>query len=248
MAAPDLPTAVRRRRTPVAVPVSVQIATKTRAVAARLDDVYGPKPWRRHLPPIDELVATILSQHTSDTNTDRAFASLRARFPDWKDVIQAPVGEVAAAIRTGGLANQKAPRIQAVLRSILAQRGSFNLDDLADRSVAEARAELTAFNGVGPKTASCVLLFSLGMPAMPVDTHVHRVGKRLGLIDARMSAEAAHEALETQLQGDRDQTYAFHMHLIRHGRTVCVARGPRCDRCALIGLCNDGQQFLARDS
>jgi endonuclease-3 len=213
-------------------------AVRAHEIAALLHQSYGPRPWRRHLPPVDELVATILSQHTSDINTDRAFASLKARFPTWPEVIAAPTGEVVEAIRSGGLANQKGPRIQQVLASILAEYGTFDLDSLADLPVREARARLTAINGVGPKTASCVLLFSLGMPALPVDTHVHRVTRRLGLIDDKLSADRAHEELESLLQGDRDQTYAFHMHLIGHGRTVCTARRPYCDRCALASRCD----------
>jgi endonuclease-3 len=210
---------------------------RTNAVADALNLTHGPRPWRRHLPPVDELVATILSQHTSDANTDRAFASLRARFPTWQQVIDAPVADVSAAIRSGGLANQKAPRIQAVLSAVREQNGGFNLDSLAFKSVREARGDLTSIHGVGPKTASCVLLFSLGMPALPVDTHVHRVTRRLGLIDDRTTANAAHETLEAQLAGDRDRTYAFHMHLIHHGRTICTARRPYCERCSLTDLC-----------
>jgi endonuclease-3 len=206
-----------------------------------LDETYGPRPWRRHLPPVDELVATILSQNTSDTNTERAFAALRAQFPIWEAVIDAPVEEVADAIRIGGLANRKAPRIQNVLSSILERYGSFDLDSLATLPVTAARAELTSLHGVGPKTASCVLLFSLGVPALPVDTHVHRVTRRLGLIPDKMSADAAHVTLETQLGGNRDEVYAFHMHLIRHGRTVCTARRPYCERCSLVGLCDYAQ-------
>ena len=213
-------------------------SAKTQAVADALTLTYGPRAWRRHLPPVDELVATILSQHTSDANTDRAYASLRTRFPTWQHVINAPVADVADAIRSGGLANQKAPRIQAVLSSVREQYGGFDLDSLASMSVREARGQLTSLNGVGPKTASCVMLFSLGMPAMPVDTHVHRVTRRIGLIDDRTTAEAAHEALEAQLDGDRDRVYAFHMHLIHHGRTICTARRPYCERCSLTDLCD----------
>ncbi|MCC6791044.1 MAG: endonuclease III [Thermomicrobiales bacterium] len=213
-------------------------ARQTAVIADLLEQTYGPRPWRRHLPPVDELVATILSQHTSDTNTERAFASLRARFPAWTDVIQAPTDDVVEAIRSGGLANQKAPRIQSVLREILDRYGSFDLDALASLPVAQARAELTSLHGIGPKTASCVLLFSLGMPALPVDTHVHRVTRRLGLIDDKLSAEAAHVALESLLGGGRDEVYAFHMHLIGHGRLVCTARRPACERCSLAGYCD----------
>lgn len=201
-------------------------------------ETYGKPHWRSANSPIDELVATILSQHTSDTNTERAFASLRARFPDWNAVIEAPVEQVADAIRSGGLANQKAPRIQSTLRTILERYGSFDLSFLRSMPVEAARAELTEIHGVGPKTASCVLLFSLGMPALPVDTHVHRVALRIGLIPAKTSADSAHALLEHKLGGDRDDVYAFHMNLIRHGRTVCTARRPYCERCSLSGLCS----------
>lgn len=218
-------------------------ARQTAVIATLLEQTYGPRPWRRHLPPVDELVATILSQHTSDINTDRAFASLRSRFSTWRAVVEADPADVVDAIRSGGLANQKAPRIQAVLREILARYGSFDLDHLAQCSVVDARDELTSLHGVGPKTASCVLLFSLGMPALPVDTHVNRVTKRLGLIDAKLSADAAHGALEALLDGDRDRVYAFHMHLIGHGRQVCTARRPYCERCSLAGHCDYVKQF-----
>src|SRR5215203_385591 len=213
-------------------------SAKTQAVTDALELTYGPRPWRRHRPPVDELVATILSQHTSDANTDRAFASLRSRFPTWQQVISAPVADVADAIRSGGLANQKAPRIQAALLSVREQNGGFDLDSLASKTVRQARGQLTSLHGVGPKAASCVLLFSLGMPAMPVDTHVHRVSRRIGLIEERTTAEAAHEALEAQLDGDRDRIYSFHMHLIHHGRTICTARRPYCERCSLTDLCD----------
>jgi endonuclease-3 len=212
--------------------------SKMREVARRLEERYGPRPWRSSGDTIVELIATILSQHTSDANTARAFASLRSRFPMWRDVIVAPTDEVADAIRSGGLANIKAPRIQAVLRSILARYGSFDLSHLSQRSLAEARAELQALRGVGPKTASCVLLFSLGMPALPVDTHVHRVSRRLGLIGPTTKAEEAHEMLERQLGENRDAVYAFHMNVIAHGRDVCLARRPRCERCALVECCD----------
>jgi endonuclease-3 len=153
-------------------------------------------------------------------------------------VIDAPTAAVADAIRSGGLANLKAPRIQAVLVAVRERIGALDLSGLADLSVAEARAELVALKGVGPKTASCVLLFSLGLPAMPVDTHVHRVSRRLGLIAAADSAESAHEQLECNLGGNRDEVYAFHMNMIAHGRTLCLARRPRCERCILTECCD----------
>jgi endonuclease-3 len=207
-------------------------------VLARLSAQYGPFIWHQHNQPVDELISTILSQHTSDINTERAFRSLKKRFPDWDDVVEAPTSDVADAIRSGGLANIKAPRIQAVLRSIRRQFGSFNLDHLSAVTVSEARAELVELNGVGPKTASCVLLFSFGKPAMPVDTHVHRVARRVGLIGETVSAEDAHELLESQLGENVNDVYAFHLSVIAHGRSVCIARRPRCDRCPLTDCCD----------
>jgi endonuclease-3 len=203
-----------------------------------LDEAHGPHRWRAHGDAVEELIATILSQHTSDANTARAFASLRERFPTWKAVIDAPVDLVADAIRRGGLANIKAPRIQSVLVAIRERFGAFDLGLLASMSVGDARAELVKLKGVGPKTASCVLLFGLGFPAMPVDTHVHRIARRLGVIPATESAEAAHESLERALGENRDEVYAFHLNMIAHGRTVCLARNPRCERCVLTGCCD----------
>lgn len=181
---------------------------------------------------------TLLSQHTSDINTERAFASLRARFPTWEAVRMAPTMEVADAIRSGGLAAIKAPRLQAILNSVLAERGALELDHLAALPLAEARQWLVDLDGVGPKTAACVLLFSLGRPAMPVDTHVHRVAQRLGLIGPGVSAEVAPALLEVGLGADRDRVYAFHVNLIAHGRTVCTARRPFCERCPLTECCD----------
>jgi len=212
-------------------------------VLVALEAVYGRVDRRIHRGPVDELVATVLSQHTSDVNTARAFASLKAAFPTWDAVVVAPTVDVEDAIRCGGLANQKAPRIQAILTEVERTYGDFSLHDLRDRPVSSARAALTRMHGVGPKTASCVLLFSMGMPALPVDTHVHRVSRRLGLIPDRLSAEAAHEALEAQLPKDADDVYSFHMLMIRHGREVCVARQPRCARCGLVGICEYGRHF-----
>ncbi len=215
---------------------------RVREVARRLDVEHGPRVWRQHQPPIDELVATILSQHTSDQNTERAFQSLRERFPTWEEVVAAPTAAVAAAIRCGGLANQKAPRIQAVLRQLGARNGDADIEHLTTRPLSEARSWLEALPGVGPKTASCVLLFSLGMPAMPVDTHVHRVSRRLGLIGPTVGAEAAHPLLEAALGGNRDDVYAFHLNLIAHGRTVCTARRAFCERCPLVDCCDYAAQ------
>lgn len=207
-------------------------------IAKRLDASYGPRRWHAHGGPLDELIATVLSQHTSDTNTARSVASLKASFPDWEAVRSAETAAVADAIRVGGLAGIKAPRIQAILESILRERGRLDLEHLRVLPLAEARAWLLGLHGVGPKTAACVLLFSLGLPALPVDTHVHRVTRRLGLIGANVDAERAQPILEADLGGDRDRVYAFHLNAIAHGRAVCSARRPACDRCPLTDCCD----------
>ncbi len=196
----------------------------------------GPR-WVSHAPPLDELIATILSQHTSDLNSGRAFAALRARFPTWREVLAADEADIADAIQSGGLAILKAPRIQRVLRAIDAEAGSLTLDWMRDWPLEQAHAWLIALPGVGPKTAACVLLFSLGLPTMPVDTHVHRVGRRLGLIPADVSANEAHAFFDRLIGPDRDAIYALHLNLIQHGRTTCKARDPECERCALNDLC-----------
>jgi endonuclease III len=220
-------------------------ADKIDDVVRVLDDTYGPRPWYRHSDPVDQLVGTILSQNTSDTNTARSFASLKEDFPSWEEVRTAPTSEVVASIRAGGLANQKGPRIQRALTSILDHRGSYDLGMLEEMPVPEAMAWLTAIVGVGPKTAACVLLFSLGMPALPVDTHVYRVSRRLGLIDANVSEVRAHDRLLELLGEDTATIYSFHVEMIAHGRTVCVARRPKCPVCPLRYLCRYAHQARA---
>jgi len=210
-------------------------------VHAELTEVYGEPLWRPHLDPISELVSTILSQNTNDVNRDRAFQSLRARFPTWEAVCEADLGEVKEAIRIAGLANHKGPAIQRALRHIWKQRGDLSLDFLKDLPVEEAKAWLVGIKGVGPKTAAIVLLFSLGLPAFPVDTHVHRVTGRLGLIGPRVTREKAHVVLEELLPAEL--YYAFHLNVIRHGRQVCAARNPKCEVCTLTGLC----EYYARE-
>lgn len=202
-----------------------------------LVEMYGEPAWRSHGPPLDELVGTILSQATADINTERAYSALTARFPDWAAVMDAPVEEVIAAIRPAGLANMKGPRIQNALRHIYRERGELSLDFLAALPVAEALDWLTHIDGVGPKTASIVLLFSFGRPAFPVDTHVHRVTGRLGLIPPRTNAEKAHKILANI--GEPSTFYAMHLNLIRHGRTICRARHPQCPVCPLQNDCDD---------
>ncbi len=209
---------------------------KVTIVHQRLLAAYGEPRWRPHLPPLDELVSTILSQNTNDVNRDRAFERLRRRFPTWEQVRDAPLDELTEAIRPAGLARQKAPRIQKALRQITAEQGSLTLDFLADMPLKEARAWLLGLDGVGPKTAAIVLLFSLGRPAFPVDTHVHRLSRRLGLIGERVSAEKAHRLLEALVPPR--WYYALHLNLIRHGRQVCQARKPNCPACSLSDVCD----------
>jgi endonuclease-3 len=205
-------------------------------VCDRLDAEYGLLAWRSHGEPLDALVQTILSQHTSDINSERAFDTLRRTFPGgWDPVRVAPVDAIADAIRAGGLANSKAPRIKAVLETIHARTGATDLGFLKGMPTDEIQAFLHSFHGVGPKTAACVLMFSLGRPVLPVDTHVFRVSHRLGLVPEKIGEARAHDALQAQVPDAR--VYGFHVHLIRHGRRVCVARGPRCGACVLSERC-----------
>ena len=195
---------------------------------------YGEPSWQPR-DPVAELVNTILSQNTNDVNRDRAFERLRETFPTWDEVRDAPLEELIEAVRPAGLAPTKAPRIQDALRRIGDERGEIALDFLAHLSPQEAREWLLAIPGVGPKTAAIVLLFSLGVPAFPVDTHVHRVTWRLGLIPEKTSREKAHDLLEEL--APPEVYYSFHLNLISHGRTVCHARNPRCDECMLRKGC-----------
>ena len=214
----------------------MQLAERAWAVHQRLLDYYGFPEWRTPLPPLDELVSTILSQNTNDANRDRAFHALRQRFPTWEMVRDAPAQEVIEAIRPAGLANQKGLRIQTVLRQITTLRGDLSLDFLRAMTAEEASAWLDQFKGVGPKTVAIVLQFSLDKPAFPVDTHIHRVSGRIGLRPAEMSAEKAHEHLAALLPPET--YYAAHLNFIRLGREICHARRPNCPDCPLNDLCD----------
>ena len=201
---------------------------------------YGERDWRPHDSPLNVLVQTILSQNTSDANSRRAFHSLLASFPSWEDVASADVYRIASAIKGGGLSEVKARYIKQALGEIRQKRGRLELDFLNELPLEEARDWLKALPGVGTKTANCVFLFSLGRPALPVDTHVYRVAKRLGLIDAKATVEKAHKMLESLVPADK--VYAFHVLMIEHGRKVCQAQHPRCLDCVLNGLCQYFQQ------
>ena len=201
-----------------------------------LVDEFGHPDWRPHLSPVGELVSTILSQNTNDTNRDVAYDALREAFPTWEEVRDAPEELVIDAIRPAGLANQKGPAIQNALRVISAERGVIELDFLSTLSSQKATEWLVKLKGVGPKTAAIVLLFSLNMPAFPVDTHVYRVTGRLGLRPEGMNANQAHTFLGEQFAPET--YYPVHLNLIRLGREVCKARQPNCLACPLNGVCD----------
>lgn len=224
-----------RDAAPAGVAGTAAGAPSPEAVLELLRPVYGEMYWRPHHDPVSELILTILSQHTNDTLSGKAFARMLAVFPDWQAIADAPESELIEAIREGGLARQKAPRIRAVLRRVREEHGAFDLGFLGDLPLEEARTWLQTLPGVGPKTAACVLMFALGRPALPVDTHVYRVSGRLGLIGPRVSEAQAHALLERAVPPE--DTYAFHVALIKHGRHVCTARAPRCAACPLAGIC-----------
>ena len=203
---------------------------------------FGPLEPPRAADPLDELILTVLSQHTSDLNAERAFGELRAALPTWQQVVDTPSTAVADVIRSGGLANTKAPRIQAILREVHGREGAFSLDRLRELSDADARAYLTSLPGIGPKTAAVVLSFALGRDAMPVDTHVHRVTKRLGIIPAKASAERADRLLH-DLVPDGLRT-PLHVAFIQLGRQICKAPTPRCAGCPLKDLCPTAPRYL----
>ena len=215
---------------------------RVRAILNRLEKRYGDLSPPRTADPLDELILTVLSQHTSDSNAGRAFADLRAAFPGWAGVAAAPTRSVANSIRSGGLADSKAPRIQAILRQVLEREGNYDLSSLRELSDEDARAYLTSLPGVGPKTAAVVLSFALGRDAIPVDTHVHRVSLRLGLVPARTTAENADRLLH-DLVPDGLRT-SLHVALIRLGRETCKAALPRCRECPLKDLCPTAPSFL----
>lgn len=218
--------------------------TRLREKAARIEDdmttAYGARVWQGGQYAEDvvgALVATILSQNTSDINSGRAFQSLKKAFPDgWDSVRLASVSAVADAIRAGGLADMKAPRIQHILHEVFERNGRTDLDHIAAWADGEIDDYLRSFPGVGPKTAACVLMFHLGRAVLPVDTHVHRVSQRLGLIGPKATPDQAHVLLPCLLKPA--QVYSFHVHLIEHGRRVCHSRRPACEHCAVRPECD----------
>lgn len=210
--------------------------SRVRAIRDRLREEYGRPINQPHGHPIAELVRTVLSQNTSDLNRDRAYDRMRERFPTWEEVRDAPLDELIGALRPGGLANTKAPRIQAILYELGEHP---DLDWLEHAHREEAMAFLTGLPGVGRKTAACVLIFTYDRPEIPVDTHVYRVGTRLGLFRPSASFEEAHDEIMRWV--DPDDAYEFHINLIRHGRAICKAQRPRCDQCVLLRMCPHGR-------
>jgi endonuclease-3 len=214
---------------------------RVKRIRDRLREAYGKPVVRTHRAPVDELILTVLSQNTNDRNRDVAYARLTARFDSWEAVLHAPTEDVEDAIRPGGLAPTKAVRIQEILRAL--DEADDDLSDLADVPLAEARTRLTELPGVGRKTAACVLMFSFGLPDIPVDTHVFRVGTRLGLFRPKGTLEEAHDVMLRIVEAE--DAHEMHVSLIRHGRRTCTARNPRCEECPLLRLCPYGKARLA---
>ena len=217
-----------------------------REIHRRLERAHGPLDPPRRLDPLEELILTILSQNTSDVNRDRAWTALRRRYPTWEALAGARPRSVAAAIRSGGLSNTKAPRIVAVLREIRRREGSFDLGWMRNATDAEVEEYLLSLPGVGPKTAACVLAFALGRPALPVDTHVARVATRLGFLAPRTPSASAHRLLADLVPPSL--RVSMHVGLIRHGRTICRAGRPRCEACPLRDLCPTAPLDLDRSA
>ena len=211
-------------------------------VFARLSALYGAPKRARSGTALDELILTVLSQNTNDRNSSEGFRRLKAAFPNWEAVEKAPSRKVADAIRVSGLSNIKSVRIQEILRRIREERGRYSLEFLKNVAPATANEYLLAIPGVGPKTAACVLLFSFGKPVFPVDTHIHRVTQRLGIIGPKVNAEEAHRQLQAMVPPEI--VYPFHLLLIRHGRETCHARNPDCPHCVLLSICPTGKARL----
>jgi endonuclease III len=234
------------RQTSAASPTPASAVERrlVRTIHRRLAKRFGPLEAPRRTDPLEELVLTVLSQNTSDANSFRAYGSLRRRFPTWERLARARTSTVAGAIRVGGLANVKAPRILSILREIGEREGGHDLSWMFKATDADVRDYLLSLPGVGPKTAAVVLAFSLGRPALPVDTHVHRVAGRLGLIPSKATAVSAHELLEKLVPPPL--RIEMHVGLIRLGREICKAGRPQCERCPLVDLCPTAPKFLER--
>ena len=228
------------------LPVSVQeVAEKklqVKYIIQNLEAAYGVPRNKNADDPLDDLIGTILSQSTTDINSHRAFDSLKKRFPDWESARLARRASVIAAIKSGGLANSKSKVIKNVLNDIKTRRGELSLSFLRTAPIDEAREFLTSLKGVGPKTAACVLLFSCHRPVFPMDTHILRITRRLGLIPDKCNDEQAHKIMDSIIQPGKH--FSLHVNLIRHGRNICRPRNPLCSECPLIEHCRHGQSLL----
>lgn len=213
-----------------------------RYLVQNLERVYGVPENRRTSDPLDMLVKIILSQATSDTNSDRTFAALKKRFPAWGDVLRARESTLADTIRSGGLANQKAAVIRGVLKQIKETRKTFDLSFLHDLPTQEAITYLSGFRGIGPKTVACTLLFACRQETFPLDTHIFRILRRVGLIPAKCTDKRAHEIMDAIVP--RGKFYSFHVNLVRHGRALCRPREPVCEQCPIVEYCDYGQERI----
>ena len=204
-------------------------------VIQNLKAVYGVPERECGLDPLDVLIQTILSQSTTNANSDRAFESLKRRFPTWEGARRARATSIEAAIKSGGLARQKSVRIKQLLNEIYRRRGSLDLSFLATAPLEEAAGFLSSFKGVGPKTVACTLLFAYGLPVFPIDTHIFRIARRLALIPEKCSDEEAHALMTAMIP--RGRFYEIHVNMIRHGRRVCRPQNPACEQCCLVEYC-----------
>ena len=233
-----MPTTTKRRtpriKSKAAVALTIEMMTQQ----------YGPFTHEARLPPTDEMVFTILSQHTSDINSSRAYRSLMETFSSLEAVASADVADIEKAIALGGLAKIKAPRIKAVLNKILELNGELDLSFLREMPLNDAKTWLRQLPGIGPKSAGIVLSFSLGMPAMAIDTHIYRVSQRLGVIGPKVSVDKAHEILEDKVEPE--EVFNFHVSYINHGRQVCKAQRPLCPECVVGGLCPSRKKFMTK--
>lgn len=213
-----------------------------RFIVQNLERTYGLPMNERGSDPLDMLIGVILSQATSDINSERTFAALKKRFPTWDAALRARTSTIAATIRSGGLANQKAVVIKEVLRHLKEEHGTLDLSFLNNLSSEKATAYLSEFRGLGPKTIACTLLFACGKEVFPLDTHIFRVLRRVGLIPQKCTDQRAHEIMNSIVP--RGKFYSFHVNLIRHGRTLCRPREPLCDRCPIVEYCDYGQNVI----
>ena len=211
------------------------LKAKTTDILDVLESTFGVERWEGGRDALETLIRTVLSQNTNDTNRDRAYGALRARFPTWEDVMNADPKDLADAIRVGGLANQKSVRIRDILRWIKARYGALDLDYVCDMPTSEVIDTLCQQKGVGIKTVSVMLMFACGRDIFPVDTHIHRISKRLGLIPATCTAEKAHQVMADLIPPGK--AYSFHLNLLKFGRRICHARNPECERCPLWDVC-----------